>query len=149
MGRVKSLPRKGRKVSRILKGKTRNGYRRVELRKDNRSFCKTVHILVAETYLPNKNNKPTVNHIDGDKSNNRVSNLEWATFSENNKHAYSTGLNLGATEKRNRLNKNQNREIIHRLEKMENNEDTVTKIAIDYGVHRTTISTIRKKTKRT
>lgn len=53
---------------------------------------KPVHRLVAQTYIPNLDRKQQVNHIDGDKLNNRVSNLEWATASENEKHAYKTGL---------------------------------------------------------
>ena len=55
---------------------------------------KYVHRLVAHAYVPNLRQAPEVNHIDGDKTNNLPSNLEWVTKSENHKHAYSRGLKL-------------------------------------------------------
>ena len=51
-----------------------------------------IHKAVAETFISNPDNKETVNHIDGNKQNNSVDNLEWATYSENSQHAHRTGL---------------------------------------------------------
>lgn len=56
--------------------------------------CRTVHRIVAKTFIPNPLNKKCVNHKDGDKLNNRVSNLEWVTHSENAKHAFKNGLKI-------------------------------------------------------
>jgi hypothetical protein len=55
-----------------------------------------IHRLVAIIYIPNPSNKPWVNHIDGNRSNNNINNLEWSTISENIKHSYT---NLGRTYK--------------------------------------------------
>ena len=70
----------------------KNGYLYVNLRANNITIRRYIHRLVAETFIPNSENKPVVNHIDGDKTNNFVSNLEWCTDKENSKHAYALGL---------------------------------------------------------
>jgi hypothetical protein len=58
-----------------------------------------LHRLIAQTFIPNFENKPFVNHIDGDKINNSVSNLEWCSCSENNLHNHKVGLNKGHKRK--------------------------------------------------
>ena len=70
-----------------------SGYKKVQLCKDRKARQRMIHRLVAEAFLPNPDNKKTVNHKDGNKLNNDVSNLEWNTYSENLKHAYKHGLN--------------------------------------------------------
>jgi HNH endonuclease/NUMOD3 motif len=59
---------------------------------NKRNYCKTVHRLVALTWIPNPDNKSDVNHKDGNKLNNHITNLEWITHQENMQHAYNTGL---------------------------------------------------------
>lgn len=62
---------------------------------------KYIHRLVASAFLPNPEGKATINHKDGNKSNNHIDNLEWATYSENVQHAVQNGLSAG----RKKLNK--------------------------------------------
>jgi hypothetical protein len=102
-GRVKSssfmqryLLRNGREAfrrtrERILAQQTQNsGYQLVHLHLDGKRTAFTVHRLVAEAFVAGSG--PTVNHKDGVKANCAASNLEWATWSENHKHAWATGL---------------------------------------------------------
>jgi hypothetical protein len=92
-GRVKSLPR-ATTSGKILKIQInpKNKYCYVGLCRDNKKASKRVHILVANAFLGTNPNKLQVNHKDGNKANNKVSNLEYCTQSENMKHAYLIGL---------------------------------------------------------
>ena len=72
---------------------TENGYVRIKLRDDEgKPHMKAKHRIVAESFCSNEENKPFVNHIDGDKDNNHSSNLEWVTSKENTSHAIEHGL---------------------------------------------------------
>ena len=71
---------------------SRFGYYTVSLKLNQKCITRCVHRLVATAFLPNPENKPEVNHKDGDKFNNSLSNLEWVTISGNCIHASVTGL---------------------------------------------------------
>lgn len=71
----------------------------MKVRIDRKEKRVKIHRLVAEAFIPNPENKPEVNHIDGNKQNNKVSNLEWVTSKENSQHAWDIGLSV-VTEKR-------------------------------------------------
>jgi hypothetical protein len=89
LGRVRSLLRGGR----ILKPRAQEeDYCFVALYNDGIRADVRVHRIVALAFIPNPENKPEVNHDDGDRQNNAISNLFWATSLENNQHAARTGL---------------------------------------------------------
>lgn len=71
-----------------------NGYFRIDITINGKRKTFKVHRLVAEHFVENRENKPQVNHIDGNKSNNHYSNLEWCSAKENIIHAYKNGLNI-------------------------------------------------------
>ena len=82
---------KNNKTNRILKLQDRNGYDSIIIRNsNNKQKYFLIHRLVAEYFIPNPENKPTVNHIDRNKKNNIYTNLEWNTLSEQQIHRYAT-----------------------------------------------------------
>ena len=76
----------------MIPTKSANGYIKIKICVGGRIYNRNIHRIVAETFIPNPENKPEVNHIDGNKHNNAVSNLEWTTRKENADHAYTHGL---------------------------------------------------------
>ncbi len=101
-GRVRSIDRmipfknnnlrlhKGRELKQF---KSKFGYMYVVITINRIEHKEKVHRLVAKTFIPNPENKSQVNHIDGNKENNNLNNLEWCTPSENMLHAYANNLN--------------------------------------------------------
>jgi len=106
-----------------------------------------IHRLVARAFIPNPYNKVAVNHIDGNKRNNHVSNLEWVTLSENSKHAFDLGIafppNLPSGEKHpaSKLN-NIDVEMIRVLA---SHDFTYKQIAKRFGVHASHVSLIYRR----
>lgn len=94
MGNIKSLGNKKNhsKIIYLKKGENRGGYEYVVLQNNKKIKSKLVHRLVAEAFIPNPENKKQVNHIDGNKKNNCVENLEWNTPSENILHSFKIKL---------------------------------------------------------
>lgn len=109
----------------------------------NRGQSICVHRLVAKAFVPNSDDKPQINHLDGDKNNNHYSNLEWCTGSENMKHAVVTGLmatRKGPDAPSAKLTANEVREIRSLI-----NTDIQQKaIAEKYGVSSVTIWRINR-----
>lgn len=104
-GRIRSLDRiiymnhrNGKIAKHYFKGKILStrinniGYVKVDLTKNKNQKTFSVHRLVAETFIPNPNSLPQVNHKDGNKLNNNVNNLEWCDAFQNQQHALKTGL---------------------------------------------------------
>ena len=90
LGNVRSLQRN--KVRLMPVTMQHHGYRAFMIHVNNKAQCRKVHREVALAFIPNPNNLPEVNHIDGNKENNHVSNLEWVTHQANVQHSFDTGL---------------------------------------------------------
>lgn len=108
---------------------------------------KVIHRLVAETFIPNPDNKPQINHKDGNKLNNNIDNLEWVTSKENIVHAVKTGLTVATRGDANHFTRIPESELINiktlYLSGMPQHE-----IAKKYGVHQSHISRIVNNHKR-
>lgn len=103
-GRVYRLPRVVNRSGGIVQGNLtipggfirqyvdKDGYMRVMVNPTKKRTWFGVHRIVAQAFIPNPEGKPQVNHKDGNKSNNHVSNLEWSTAKENINHAWDMGL---------------------------------------------------------
>ena len=153
LGKVRSVTRyvcrsRGGKqilVGRLLRnsksGPAQSTYYSVALSKKGKATTKRVHRLVAETFLPNNKGKAEVNHINGNKLDNRLSNLEWCTSKENKQHAMKTGLNknIGEGHYAHKLCEKSVRDIRATYVPY---EYTIAMIADEYGVSKGTVQDV-------
>ncbi len=128
-----------------LPSKDKKGYMHITL--SNNGIRKTflVHRLVAEHFIHNPNNLSQVNHIDGNKSNNNVNNLEWVTSSDNITHSFNNGLSNYNGENNGR-SKLTSLEVIE-IKKLIKNKIKLKNIAKQFNVHPNTISEIKREIK--
>lgn len=146
-GRVVSLPKTkiecGRKSGNELKEKIgRAGYIYVALRKDKKQNNYLIHRLIAKAFIPNTNNKPCINHINSIRTDNRIENLEWCTYSENNSHAHKVGGQgkyVGEKHSQSKLTKLQVEEIRAKYKKY---KYTMIMLSLEYGASKSAIQAI-------
>jgi len=140
LGNVKITANEATRKERVLKPLiTGRGYYRVALYKNTKPYFKSIHRLVAEYFIPNPDNKKQVNHLDGNKENNRVDNLEWCTYRENVNHAIENKLSAcGERNGNSKLTQIQVNEI-------RNSGLSSKELALYFNVHVSTINRIKRK----
>jgi hypothetical protein len=142
-GDVYSLARKNgmgsRKRTRLRATKICRGYKSVTLCKNGKLRSYTVHRLVAQTFVGNSKGYKQVNHKDGNKLNNSVSNLEWCDASYNQNHARRLGLQGGELSNTAKLTTERVRDIRSAYSK---GTTTMKRLGESYGVNEQTISKI-------
>lgn len=140
-GIVKSI--KGIKKRILVNAINSHGYFVVTLSKNGIRHTRGPHRLVAEAFIENSENKPFVNHKNGIKTDNRVSNLEWCTPKENIIHAFENNLSQGLKGIKNGGNKLSEAEVIQM--RLKRKDMKLGELASQFGVCKQTVSQICKR----
>lgn len=149
-GRIKSLEKidfmhrnnsyRTRK-EKIMRNGISNGYKSVSLYKNKKPKTFTIHRLVLSSFIENKNNKREVNHIDGNKHNNNLENLEWCSSSENSIHAIKNGLQIAKKGEQQYNSKLKDFEIIE----IRNSDLTLNELSKIYNISTSVICSVKNK----
>ena len=138
---------KGIKTKYLTHSVDKDGYETVHIHtyqdSISESYTAKVHRLVAETFIPNPENKPQVNHKDGDKSNNHVSNLEWVTCQENIDHAIKNDMRSVPPQGENHPWTKRSAETINTVCSMLEKQFPLQDISTATGIRVSDISTIK------
>lgn len=156
IGRVKRLPhwidvglnnvKRAFRKEKILKQSCDTpGYYQVWLYLNKKRKGFRVHKLVAQAFIPNPQNKPQVNHIDGNKLNNKVDNLEWCTNAENQIHVYKIGLQKIKVGEQSPNAKLEKQEVIFIKKALKLRKYSSRKLAKMFNVCKSTILSIKHK----
>ncbi len=128
----------------ILKPKTTKcGYKSITLYINSTPKSYLLHRLIAKQFIVNVNNLPQINHKDGDKTNNHISNLEWVTASINMQYAFDTKLKHGYSGEKNPMSKYSNEFITNIWNDIQDNILCGAQIADKYKVNRVLVSEIK------
>lgn len=136
-----STPRQGTKGGIVKWHKTKYGYAQYHLHRDCGLRKEYVHRLLAKHFIPNPENKPYINHIDGNPLNNSLDNLEWVTQKENVHHAIETGLFITKGEKSYNA-KLKDTEVLEIRDLYKHKIYNQRELGEIYGVHQTNVSCI-------
>lgn len=137
-------PYRGGKI--LSPSPTKKGYYRIVLQTNIGKKTFQVHRLVLMTFKPCDNmDTLEVNHIDGDKSNNHLDNLEWCSGSMNVRHSLETGLKIPARGEQISCHKLTEEEVIEICERLKRGRESLQEIANSYGVSKHTVFDIKRK----
>lgn len=122
-------------INKLKPSKLNGGYLYVTLYKKTKRFRYTIHRLVAMNYLPNLKKLPQVNHKDGNKLNNKLSNLEWCTSSENKLHSWKIGTSKITEKFRESARKNLKKALLTNRKFNEDDIKIIKELRFDYKIN--------------